>query len=94
MDDLIDLLAYDCPLTGKRRVPGFENGELFSKFLGCNCGFDRVIAFPFLRLCFRFCRSNLGKSRLMLVPKVWRCNIKLQNRQTLIFMKIISIETS
>ena len=37
MDDLMDLLTYDCPYTGKKRVAGCEDGELYiNKYLGSN----------------------------------------------------------
>lgn len=33
-DDLIDLLTYVCPFSGKKRVAGLDNGELSMKCLG------------------------------------------------------------
>lgn len=36
MEDLIDLLTYECPFTGAKRIAGCENGQLYSKCLGCS----------------------------------------------------------
>jgi hypothetical protein len=33
-DDLIDLLTYVCPFSGKKRVASLDNGELSMKCLG------------------------------------------------------------
>ena len=34
MDELMDLLSYECPFTGKRRIAGCdEHGQLFRKHL-------------------------------------------------------------
>ena len=34
MDDLMDLLAYQCPFTGRKRIAGCEDGQLYSVCLG------------------------------------------------------------
>lgn len=43
MDELMELFSYDCPYTGKKRVAGCENGELYdiNKYLGSNP--DKVV---------------------------------------------------
>jgi len=33
-DDLVDLLSYQCPFTGKRRTADCEDGQLYQKHLG------------------------------------------------------------
>ena len=34
MDDLMDLLSYQCPFTGRKRIAGCEDGQLYTMCLG------------------------------------------------------------
>lgn len=36
-DFLLELLTYDCPITGGKRTAGLENGQFAEKYLGKTC---------------------------------------------------------
>lgn len=79
-DDLIDLLTYVCPFSGKKRVAGLDNGELSMKCLGSKQTYiSRCYMFRFYFYVPLVSTHRIWQSYLINLGS-WKLNLQIKKK--------------